>query len=89
MSEAPCLIEYHGNCHCGTFKFKLTVPELREGLSCNCSICFKNGYIWTFPKRDQFTVVKGNENTTLKSYQFGKQTMTHKFCPTCGTSVMG
>ncbi|KAJ7827631.1 Mss4-like protein [Mycena olivaceomarginata] len=88
MSETSPRIEYRGNCHCGAFKFKLRVSELNEALSCNCSICSKNGYLWTFPERDQFTVVKGDESTTLKSYRFGKQTIMHKFCPTCGTSVM-
>ncbi|KAF7342110.1 GFA domain-containing protein [Mycena venus] len=84
----PPLVEYRGNCHCGAFKFKLKIPELNQAHSCNCSICFKNGYLWTFPARAQFTVVEGDEDTTLKSYLFGKQMMAHKFCPTCGTSVM-
>ncbi|KAJ6560229.1 Mss4-like protein [Mycena capillaripes] len=88
MSETPPLIEYRGLCHCGAFKFTLKVPELKEARSCNCSICSKNGYLWTFPERSQFTVVEGDENTTLQSYLFGKQTKAHKFCPTCGTSVM-
>ncbi|KAF7335289.1 GFA domain-containing protein [Mycena sanguinolenta] len=90
MSDTPQSAdrEYHGNCHCGAFKFKLTVPEIKGGLSCNCSICSKNGYVWTYARQDQFTVVKGDENTTLQSYLFGKREVAHKFCPTCGTSVM-
>ncbi|KAF7352264.1 GFA domain-containing protein [Mycena venus] len=91
MSRTPQLVEYRGNCHCGAFKFKLKVPEIKEAEACTCSMCYKNGYLWAFPKPDkcwEFTVVKGDENTTLKNYLFGKKMMAHKFCPSCGTSVM-
>ncbi|KAF8160557.1 hypothetical protein K438DRAFT_1776388 [Mycena galopus ATCC 62051] len=39
----------------------------------------QNGYLWAFPaKQKDSTVVKGDENTTLKRYYFGKRTMAHK-----------
>ncbi|KAJ7249197.1 Mss4-like protein [Mycena haematopus] len=88
MSETPQTIEYRGNCHCGAFKFTFKLPELKQAFACNCSICSKNGYLWCFPAKEDFKIVKGDENSTLRSYKFGKGTMAHKFCPTCGTSVM-
>ncbi|KAF7335290.1 GFA domain-containing protein [Mycena sanguinolenta] len=90
MSEKPQASdrEYYGNCHCGAFRFKLRVPEIKVGFTCNCSICSKNGYVWTYLQHDQFTVVKGDADTTLNTYLFGKRENAHKFCPTCGTSVM-
>ncbi|KAJ7202435.1 hypothetical protein C8J57DRAFT_1410046, partial [Mycena rebaudengoi] len=33
-------------------------------------------------------MIKGDENTTLKGYDFGNRGMTHKLCPTCGTSIL-
>ncbi|KAF6232678.1 hypothetical protein HO173_009117 [Letharia columbiana] len=79
---------YHGNCHCGAFKFSVRLPELKQVLACNCSICSKKGYLWALPSsNDLFVVEKGDG--TLKDYQFGKKTMSHKFCPNCGTPVMG
>ncbi|KAJ6515274.1 Mss4-like protein [Mycena sanguinolenta] len=89
-SSSPQLVEYRGSCHCGAFKFKLKAPELKEAFTCTCSICAKNGYLWTSnpPARENFTVVQGDENTTLKSYLFGNKMMAHRFCPICGTSVM-
>ncbi|KAJ7130927.1 glutathione-dependent formaldehyde-activating enzyme [Mycena filopes] len=81
------LVEYRGNCHCGAFKFTFKAPELKQGHACTCSFCFKNGYLWCNPTAD-FTVVKGDEETTLKTYEFGQRTMVHKFCPTCGTTVL-
>lgn len=32
---------YHGNCHCGAFKFSVRLPELKEVFKCDCSICTK------------------------------------------------
>lgn len=32
---------YKGNCHCGNFKFSITVPELKKVRPCDCSICTK------------------------------------------------
>ncbi|KAJ7133511.1 Mss4-like protein [Mycena epipterygia] len=92
MSETtapPQLIDYRGNCHCGAFKFTLKTPEVKQAFACDCSIYSKNRYLWTYPARSEhFVVVEGDESRTLKSYEFGKRTMAHKFCPTCGTSVM-
>ncbi|KAJ7892636.1 Mss4-like protein [Mycena leptocephala] len=89
MSDSPQPIEYRGNCHCGAFRFMFRTPPLEQVFTCNCSICSRNGYMWAFPASEQdLTVVKGDENSTLRSYHFGKGTLAHKFCPTCGTSVM-
>ncbi|KAH8597217.1 Mss4-like protein, partial [Bisporella sp. PMI_857] len=77
---------YHGNCHCGSFKFKVDLPELREVSECNCSICFRKGYKWLFPKESPVIVERGEG--TLKEYTFGSETMSHKFCPKCGTPVL-
>ncbi|KAJ7362805.1 Mss4-like protein [Mycena albidolilacea] len=89
MSDTPQTIEYRGNCHCGAFRFTFRTPPLEQAFICNCSICSRNGYMWAFPASEQdLAVVKGDENSTLRSYHFGKGMLTHKFCPTCGTSVM-
>ncbi|KAJ6478149.1 Mss4-like protein [Mycena vitilis] len=86
MSDSSPQVDYRGNCHCGAFKFTFKSPELKQGFACNCSFCAENGYLWAFPT--DLNIVKGDEKTTLQTYQFGKRTMEHKFCPHCGTSVM-
>ncbi|KAJ7248443.1 glutathione-dependent formaldehyde-activating enzyme [Mycena rebaudengoi] len=88
-NTSPRLVEYPGSCHCGAFKFILKIPELKSADACNCSICSRNGYLWAFPSSEHFVVIKGDEDKTLKEYRFGKRIMAHKFCLTCGTSVMG
>lgn len=32
---------YHGNCHCGAFKFSAKIPELKSARTCNCSLCLR------------------------------------------------
>jgi len=76
--------EYIGHCHCEAYKFKLTMPEL-SGMSCDCSICSKKAYVWAFAGPDAFELINDGE---LVSYTFGKGSLTHKFCPTCGTAVL-
>ncbi|KAJ7228148.1 hypothetical protein GGX14DRAFT_611474 [Mycena pura] len=63
VRSAP-LVEYRGNCHCGAFQFTFKASELKPS-TCDCSICYKNGYLGAKPADDSFTIVKGDENTTL------------------------
>lgn len=82
------LTTYKGNCHCGAIKYTMQiVPPLssQEVVSCNCSICTKNGYMMVYPKRDNVVFHSGYDD--LVSYAFG-DAYNHKFCPTCGSSVM-
>lgn len=75
-TPTPELKPYHGNCHCGAFKFSVKLPELTSVTECNCSICFKKGYKWVFPGADALTIEKAEG--TLKDYNFGQLTMAHK-----------
>jgi hypothetical protein len=83
----PELKTYYGNCHCGTFKFHILIPELVSVTECTCSICSKKDYKWVFPGENCFIVDKGEG--TLKDYEFNHHAMSHRFCPKCGTSVVG
>jgi hypothetical protein len=76
------------SCHCGTIQYTITFsPPLsaQKVGSCNCTICTKNGYLFLYPRRQDVTVHKGEES--LKSYQFGKKQLLHRFCGECGSSV--
>ena len=77
MAEStPELKTYHGNCHCGAFKFSIKIPELTSVFECSCSVCLKAGYKWTFPGAGCFLVEKGE--SALKDYEFGSRTMAFK-----------
>ncbi|KAJ6595650.1 Mss4-like protein [Mycena vulgaris] len=84
-SEDLDLTDYPGNCHCGAFKFIVKLPTLERVFSCDCALCSRNAYLWVRPVlHKHFIVVEGAD--CLKAYRHG--TTNHKFCPTCGSSVL-
>lgn len=73
---------YDGHCHCGNFRFQITIPKLEKLNECNCSICFVNGLrglVW-FPLggKRKFEIVEGDEEKNLTSYSFGSGRLQHK-----------
>lgn len=75
---------YPGNCHCGKFRFQITLPKINKLNECNCSICYMNGLrglVW-FPIGGlrKFEVVEGDEDKDLSSYSFGRGYLKHKVC---------
>lgn len=69
-----------GGCHCGAVRFEAAV-DLDQAIQCNCSICSKAGFIWSFIPASQFTLTAAG-NTT--EYLFHKHAVHHRFCNTCG-----
>jgi len=53
--------------------------------SCNCSICFRNGYLTIYPEREKITWISGWEG--MSTYKFGKRDREHRFCGAYGSSV--
>ncbi|KAI1175362.1 glutathione-dependent formaldehyde-activating enzyme [Nemania sp. FL0916] len=84
--QAP-MKTYRGNCHCAAFVYEITLPEIKQVMECNCSICYKKAALWVFPKPGDFKFIQGTPPQITK-YNFGKNKFTHEFCPTCGVSVM-
>ncbi|AEO68135.1 uncharacterized protein THITE_2051078, partial [Thermothielavioides terrestris NRRL 8126] len=79
-----------GNCHCGRYRFELTVPKIEGAISCTCSLCRKKGYIWlsitpASSEDGQFKVVR--DDGFLREYQ--SAALRDKFCSHCGTGVLG
>jgi hypothetical protein len=83
MSEAKT---YQGGCHCGAVRYE-TTADLGRTFSCNCSICQKRGATLAFTPADQFTLLAGED--ALNDYQFGRRTVHHLFCRTCGVGSFG
>lgn len=56
-------------------------------VTCNCSICQRNGYMFVYPDKENVTFESGCEEESLGSYKFGSEVISHKFCKSCGSSV--
>lgn len=80
MSEAT---QRTGGCHCGAVRYEVKTA-LEPLISCNCSICQKRGLILTFAPETDFRVISGDGAQT--DYLFGKQSIHHLFCKTCGVA---
>jgi len=77
---------YSGSCHCGNVRFEVTTDLASAGV-CNCSICNRVGWAMTSVPPSQFELLAGGDAQT--DYQFGKKTMHHLFCSTCGVHAFG
>jgi hypothetical protein len=72
---------YKGSCHCGQVAFEVE-GDIKDVISCNCSICSRKGSLLWFVPRDSFRLLTPEHDT--RSYKFNKQVIDHRFCPTCG-----
>ncbi|KAI1268989.1 glutathione-dependent formaldehyde-activating enzyme [Xylariaceae sp. FL1019] len=86
MTDAPPKT-YRAKCHCAAYVYEVILPSITNPSQCNCSICYKKGAVWVFPKPSDVKFVKGDPKT-MTEYTFGKKAFTHSFCPTCGNSIM-
>lgn len=77
---------YEGSCHCGSVRYEVQT-SLQPLISCNCSICAKSGMILTFVPQPAFRLISGSKHLT--NYQFGRKTIHHLFCKTCGVRSFG
>jgi hypothetical protein len=79
----------HGHCHCRSIAFTATpLTPLTSYAECDCSICFRKAYRWTFISEASFKLENGDDaNKKLKEYTFGAGGLVHTFCATCGCAV--
>ncbi|WP_025372892.1 GFA family protein [Advenella mimigardefordensis] len=75
-------MSYQGSCHCGAVTFTVNAELPTQALSCNCSICRRNGSLLTFVSADQFQLHSGSDQLT--TYAFNKHKVQHQFCKICG-----
>lgn len=99
-TPTPELTSYNGNCHCGAIKFTVKIPSLKEHkvMSCNCSLCTRNGYLMIYPRRKDVIFHSGcdddggddddDHHHHLTSYTVLQRNV-HKFCSTCGCCIIG
>lgn len=79
-------MRHQGGCHCGKVRFEIEA-DIKEVISCNCSICVKKGHLLTFVPETSFKLLAGEDS--LKSYLFNKKIIHHFFCANCGIGAFG
>lgn len=79
-------MKYTGGCHCGKVRFEAYM-DIKDAISCNCSMCSKRGSLLVFVPEENFTLLSGED--LLTDYQFNKKVIHHFFCSTCGILSFG
>lgn len=72
---------YAGGCHCGNVRFTVEVDE-HVARECNCSVCFKKGFIHVIVPKEKFTY--HGPADALTTYTFNTHVAKHTFCRICG-----
>lgn len=63
---------YHGNCHCGRYRFSVSTADdiaKTEVLECSCSLCAKKGYLWLELPPGAFQLLR--DDGCLVAYESG------------------
>jgi hypothetical protein len=74
-------MKYRGSCHCGQVAFEVE-GEIKNVISCNCSICQRKGSLLWFVPRESLTLLTPEDAASV--YKFNKHLISHRFCPNCG-----
>ncbi|KAF2663829.1 glutathione-dependent formaldehyde-activating enzyme [Microthyrium microscopicum] len=82
MASAQTLT-YLGNCHCGGYRFEISLPRIESAISCSCSVCSKKDSLWVIPEEKAFRVVRDDGHLV----EYESRSLKEKFCGSCGTQV--
>ena len=74
-------MKYQASCHCGKVAVEFE-GEIKEVLSCNCSICQRKGSLLWFMPRAELKLISPED--AASTYTFNKHVIRHRFCPSCG-----
>ncbi|MFT7144283.1 MAG: hypothetical protein ACI9TY_001523 [Alphaproteobacteria bacterium] len=74
-------IVYEGSCHCGAVTFEVKATENLVLTECNCSICYKQGYVELLVDEPSLLILSGADSLSL--YTFNTGIAQHTSCKTC------
>ncbi|ETS76871.1 hypothetical protein PFICI_10745 [Pestalotiopsis fici W106-1] len=78
-------IMYHGNCHCGAYRFEVALPKITQVIACDCSLCAKKGHLWVVPSPSEFKVTRDDG----KLVKYRSEALHNQFCNICASPVLG
>jgi len=73
---------HRGGCHCGRVRFEVDAPSEIDATECNCSICYKSGFLHLIVSGGEFRLLSGEH--ALSTYTFNTGAAKHRFCRYCG-----
>ena len=74
---------HQGSCHCGAVAFEVDL-SLDGLIECNCSHCYRKGFVLSFVPPEQFRETASGPQT---AYTFNSHKIGHRFCDTCGVQT--
>lgn len=74
---------HQGSCHCGAVAYEVDM-SLDGLVECNCSHCYRKGFVLGFVPPDAFRLLKDGPQT---QYRFNNHKIRHRFCETCGVQT--
>ena len=74
---------HEGSCHCGAVAFEVDM-SLDGLIECNCSHCYRKGFVLGFVQPDSFRLSADGPQT---EYLFNNHKIRHRFCDTCGVQT--
>ena len=72
---------HEGSCHCGAVAFEVDM-SLDGLIECNCSHCYRKGFVLGFVAPDAFRLKAEGPQT---EYLFNKEHIRHRFCAHAGS----
>lgn len=79
-------MKHQASCHCQNIRIEFEA-DLKEVMSCNCSICARRGHLLTFVGEGDFKQL--TDSKFISDYQWGKKTIHFHFCSNCGCAPFG
>lgn len=73
---------YTGGCHCGAVKYEVDAEEKLLAQECNCSMCYRVGFLHLIVPASRFRLLQGQDAIT--TYTFNTGVAQHLFCKQCG-----
>ena len=74
---------YEARCHCGAVAVEVDADLPDKAVVCNCSHCSAKGLVLAAVPGPAVKIASGEDS--LRTYQFNKHVIDHRFCVNCGT----
>lgn len=77
---------YEAKCHCGAVRVEVDEELPCKAVVCNCSHCSAKGLVLAAVPGESVRVAAGDD--ALRTYQFNRHVIDHRFCSRCGTQPL-